>query len=190
MPFQEDRLKAIQFAKEKILRKPLYLDTETTGLRDWDEIVEISILDHDGGVLYSSLVRPTQMISANAVAIHGITDEMVQDSPRWINVWPEVETILKGREVAIYNADFDIRLIRQTHKIQGMQRARFSHEFFCIMQLYAQYHGDWNPSRRSYRWQSLENAGQQCGIPLPNTHRAGDDAALARAILHHIARSQ
>jgi DNA polymerase-3 subunit epsilon len=190
MPFQEDRLKAIQFAREKILRRPLYLDTETTGLRDVDEIVEISILDHDGGVLFGSLVRPTQMIPANAIAIHGITDDMVRDAPRWIDIWPKVESIFKGREVGIYNADFDIRLMMQTHKIQGIQRTGFSHEFFCIMQLYAQFYGAWNPSRRSYRWQSLDNAGQQCGIDLPNSHRAGDDAALARAVLHHIASSK
>jgi DNA polymerase III epsilon subunit-like protein len=190
MPFQEDRIKAIQFAKEKVLKKPLYLDTETTGIGDWDEIVEISILDYDGSVLFDSLVRPTRRIPADAIAIHGIKDDMVQDSPQWSDVWSKVEAILQNREIAIYNADFDIRMMRQSHRLQGRKTVRLDHDFFCIMKLYAQFYGAWNPSRRSYRWQSLENAGQQCGIPLLNTHRAKDDAALARAVLLHIAGSE
>ena len=58
---------------------------------------------------------------------------------------------------------------------------------FCIMLLYAQYYGEWNRGRGTYRWHSLENAGRQARIQLPNTHRAKDDAALTRAILHFIA---
>jgi DNA polymerase-3 subunit epsilon len=190
MSFQEDRLRAIEFAKAKILRKPIYLDTETTGLRDVDEILEISILDHDGSVLFDSLVRPTRRIPSDAIAIHGITDDMVQDAPRWIDVWPEVEAVLRGREIAIYNADFDIRMFHQSHRIHQVSGMSLASDYFCIMKLYAQFYGVWNHSRRSFQWQSLENAGRQCGIPLPNTHRAKDDAALARAVLHHIASSQ
>jgi DNA polymerase-3 subunit epsilon len=96
MRFERDRQDAIRFAKTKLAVKPLYLDTETTGLRDLDEIVEISILDHDGGVLFDSLVRPTCRIPADAIAIHGITDDMVRDAPRWIDIWPEVEAVLRG----------------------------------------------------------------------------------------------
>jgi DNA polymerase-3 subunit epsilon len=190
MRLERDRQDAIQFAKTKLAIQPLYLDTETTGLRDLDEIVEISVLDHDGDVLFDSLVRPTRRIPADAIAIHGITDDMVREAPRWIDIWPEVEAILQRREVAIYNADFDVRLIRQSHSVHRVSSLRLPRDYFCIMQLYAQFYGMWNPTRRSFQWQSLENAGRQCGIQLPNTHRAKDDAALARAILLHIAQSQ
>src|SRR4030067_3387228 len=100
MPFEQDRLKAIQVAKEKIQRNPLYLDTEPTGLGDMDEIVEISILDHDGSLLFDSLVRPSRRIPPDAIAIHGITDELVRGAPRWLDIAPEVEALLKEREVA------------------------------------------------------------------------------------------
>jgi DNA polymerase-3 subunit epsilon len=190
MRFERDRQDAIRFAKTKLAVKPLYLDTETTGLRDLDEIVEISILDHDGGVLFDSLVRPTCRIPADAIAIHGITDDMVRDAPRWIDIWPEVEAVLRGREIAIYNADFDIRMVQQSHRIHKVSGISLPSDYFCIMKLYAQFYGMWNHARRSFQWQSLENAGRQCGIPLPNTHRAKDDAALARAVLLHIANSQ
>jgi DNA polymerase-3 subunit epsilon len=189
MRLERDRQDAIRIAKAKLALQPLYLDTETTGLGDLDEIVEISILGHDGSVLFDSLVRPLRKISVDALAIHGITDDMLQDAPRWMDVWPDVEAILQGREIAIYNADFDIRMIRQSHRVHQVPSTRMPRDFFCIMQLYAQFYGAWNHARRSFQWQSLENAGRQCRIPLPNTHRARDDAALARAVLHCIAES-
>jgi DNA polymerase-3 subunit epsilon len=57
------------------------------------------------------------------------------------------------------------------------------------MRLYAQFYGEWDPMRNSYRWQKLEDAGRQCGIAMPNSHRALEDALLAKAVLEHIARS-
>jgi hypothetical protein len=58
---------------------------------------------------------------------------------------------------------------------------------FCIMKLYAQYYGQWNSRRGDYRWQSLDAAGRQCRIPLPNSHRAKDDALLTKAVLENLA---
>jgi DNA polymerase III epsilon subunit-like protein len=181
------RKEATLIAKQKLAQGTLYLDTETTGLGHLDEIVEISILDSDGEVLLDRLVRPTKLIPPDALAIHKITDEMVKDAPTWLEVWPEVEDLMKGRAVAIYNADYDTRIMQQSHRIYKMPWDAGVTEFLCIMLLYAQFRGEWNRSRGSYRWQSLEKAGRQARIPLQNTHRAKDDAALARAILHFIA---
>ncbi len=181
------RREAVVIAKQKLGQVPLYLDTETTGLGAHDEIVEISILDSDGEVLLDQLVRPTKPIPHDAMAIHKITDEMVKDAPTWIEVWPEVEAIMQGRVVAIYNADYDTRIMRQSHRLYDMDWDPKMAEFYCIMLLYAQFYGEWNRARGSYRWQSLQNAGRQARIPLQNTHRANDDTALAREILHFIA---
>ncbi|NIM92710.1 MAG: 3'-5' exonuclease [Anaerolineales bacterium] len=186
---EDDRKRAIEIAKSKIAGQPLYLDTETTGLGPGDEIVEISILDSEGEVLLDSLVRPVKKIPPDAVAIHGITDETVRDALTWADIWPEVARVIEGMEIAIYNAEFDLRMMRQSHGLYRLQWDLPTATTTCIMHLYAQFYGAWNPSHRTYRWQSLENAGRQCNISLPNTHRAKDDAALARAVLHHIARA-
>jgi DNA polymerase-3 subunit epsilon len=182
------RNEAIQTAKEWVTKKPVYLDTETTGIKANDSIVEITVLDHDGSALIDTLVKPMGRIPADATRIHSITNEMVKSAPLWEDVWPEVEAILSGRVVGIYNADFDLRLIHQTHKSHWMQWQKpEGSEVFCIMKLYAQYYGQWNSRHGNYRWQSLDAAGRQCGIPLPNTHRARDDTLLARAVLLHMA---
>ena len=68
---------AIQTAARWIAEKPVYIDTETTGLEKTDEIVEFSIVDFDGSILYSSLVKPSKPIPTEASRIHGITNEMV-----------------------------------------------------------------------------------------------------------------
>ena len=185
------RSQAIQIAREMIRSNPVYLDTETTGHTTDSEIVEVCVLDDQGQVLFESLVKPTRPIPRDAIRIHGITDALVRGEPSWISVWPNLEKSLTDRLVGIYNAEFDLRLIRQTHAKYSIQSA-YHAEFtpFCIMKLYAQYYGEWNRSRGSYRWISLEDAGRQCRIPLPNSHRARDDCLLARALLHYMAFNQ
>jgi len=182
------RQQAIQIARSKLALDPLYLDTETTGLERSSEIIEICILDNQGAALFQSLVKPLRRIPNDAIRIHGITNEDVQRAPNWLVVWPQVENLLAGRTVGIYNAEFDLRMIQQTHTFYNIRFTSITpFSPFCIMKLYAQYHGDWNRARGSYRWHSLEDAGRYCRIPLPNSHRAFDDTLLARAILHHMA---
>ena len=112
---------------------------------------------------------------------------MVQAAPSWAELWPAVKAALSGQSVCIFNADFDIRLIRQSHRQAGLGDQPAGMTAFCIMKLYAEFYGDWNASRGSFRWQSLEAAGRQCGLALPNAHRAEADALLARAVLLHMA---
>jgi DNA polymerase-3 subunit epsilon len=167
-------------------KKPIYLDTETTGLKGDDQIVEICLLEPDGSIAFQALVRPTVKIPADATRLHHITDALVSTAPAWPEIWPHVEAILTTRRIAIYNAEYDLRLIKQSHLAHGLIGSpAISH--FCIMKLYAQFRGDWNSRARNYRWYSLDDARGQCGLDLPNAHRAHADALLARALLHHVA---
>ena len=185
------RNEAIRSAKEMLDRQPIYLDTETTGLGANDSIVEIAVIDHDGSVLIDTLVKPAGTITPGAMAVHRITNEMVREAPGWADVWPEVEAALTGRVLGIYNADFDLRMLKQTHTRNWMQYSQPQGlEVFCIMKLYAQFYGRWNSRRGNYRWQSLDAAGKQCGIPLSNTHRAKDDTLLTLAVLQYMASSR
>jgi DNA polymerase III epsilon subunit-like protein len=183
------REEAIRKAGEFLAHEPVYLDTETTGTGPNDNILEIAIVNHDGEVLIDTLVRPVGAINPEAEAVHGISLKMVKDAPKWQEVWQEVEVVLQNRWVGIYNADFDLRMIQQSHSRNWMNWSRpVGMQEFCIMKLYAQYIGQWNPRRGGYRWHSLDAAGRQSGIPLPNSHRAKDDALLTRAVLEYVTR--
>jgi DNA polymerase III epsilon subunit-like protein len=183
------RSEAIQQAQEYLAANPVYLDTETTGTDPFAEILEISIVDHNGGILLDTLVKPRGIIDPGAQRVHGITLEMLADAPGWDQVWPQVEAALQERSIGIYNLDFDLRMLQQSHQRNGLQWTPPQANFFCIMMLYAKFYGQWNPKHRNYRWQSLDNARRQCGLDIPNSHRAKDDTLLARAVLHHIANA-
>jgi DNA polymerase III epsilon subunit-like protein len=185
-PTNATRQRAIQTAQQILAARPVYLDTETTGLEAYDEIVEISIVDDEGQVLIETLVKPSQPIPAAATLIHGISNEKVQEARPWPAVWPLVRSALFGRLVVIYNEAFDLRMMQQSHARYRLPwKERFN--TFDLIKLYAEFRGDWDSRRRSYRLHSLANAGRQCGISLPNAHRSTADTLLTRALLHHIA---
>jgi DNA polymerase-3 subunit epsilon len=187
MMYPRQRLQAVQLAREILQAQPVYLDTETTGLDPRSEVVEISILDSDGRVLVDRLVRPTIPIPPDTTRVHGITNSMVNGEPTWDEVWPEVAQALSGRTIAIYNADYDMARMRQSHQLHRLDWREPSGPVHCLMKLYARYHGDWDPVRRSFRWLSLEHAARGCGIVLPQQHRARQDAHLARSVLLYVA---
>jgi DNA polymerase III subunit epsilon len=179
------RQTTIEEARRLLADRPIYLDTETTGLDGRAEIVEIAILDWDGTSLFYSLVKPRFPIPAAVTRIHGITDAHVVNAPTWADLWPQLQGILHGRTIGIYNADFDLRMMAQSNQFARLPWQRNELSAFCIMQLYARFFGE----RRydSFRWQSLAKAASQCRLPLANSHRAEDDARLARAVLHYVA---
>jgi DNA polymerase III epsilon subunit-like protein len=144
-----NRAKAILEHNDKIV----ILDSETTGL--YGEIIELAIIDLEGNVLFNSLFYPKSEIEPGALAVHGITKEMLEGQPTWPDKWPEIESILyAARLVLIYNADFDIARISTTNRVHRIEE-RVTYRPECLMELYARWYGDWNSYHRSYRWQKL-----------------------------------
>ena len=181
------RREAIREAQALLQTRPVYLDTETTGTGPNAEVIEIGILDDDERELFSSLVKPRGAIDPAAARVHGSTPEMLAGAPNRADIWRSAQAALEGRRVGVYNADFDLRLMKQSHTRAWLRWTLPESSFFCLMKLYARFYGDWDPRRGSFRWQSLEMAGRQCQISLPNAHRALDDCRLTRALLHTMA---
>ncbi len=185
-----ERKNAVQTARSLLEKRPVYLDTETTGTGITAEIIEIAIVDTDSSVLFDSLVKPRGAIEPDAQRVHGLTMADLQSAPSWQQTWPQVEAVLSGRVVGIYNSEFDLRMMKQSHQRSWLAWKLPEDGFFCLMKLYASFYGDWDARRGSYRWQALELARQQCDLALPNSHRAYDDALLARAIHLYMATWQ
>ncbi|MEW6178332.1 MAG: 3'-5' exonuclease [Chloroflexota bacterium] len=180
------RQQVIQQARQWIGENPLFMDTETTGLDNAAEIVEIAVIDHRGNTIFESLVKPSRPIPPELTAIHGIDNLMVEKAPTFPIVWASLRTLLLNRKIGFYNAEFDLRMMRQSYEIYRLPwKEKLS--TFDIMQLYAAYRGEWDIKRRAYRYFRLEEAGKHLRIPMPNSHRAADDARLTRALLYAIA---
>jgi DNA polymerase-3 subunit epsilon len=177
---------AIELAKKIIEQQPVYLDTETTGLDRDDEIVEISIIDHDGSLLFTSLVKPSQSIPADVQRIHHISNADVASAPAWPILWPKIRTFLYGRTIAAYNTSFDLRMMAQSHARYKLPWREML-KSVDVMAVYSDYRGIWDPVRRSMKYFKLEDAGAYFKIPLLNEHRSEADALLVRAVLHCIA---
>ena len=88
----------------------IVIDTETTGLTDSDELLQISVIDDAGTVLFDSLVRPyfhTEWPEAQKV--NGITPEMVAGAPYPHELLPQLVEIFSEMSVCIgYNTSFDL----------------------------------------------------------------------------------
>ncbi|MBT7039972.1 MAG: hypothetical protein HN921_09015 [Bacteroidetes bacterium] len=179
--------RVIQEAQEYIKLNPVFIDTETTGFKPDDEIVDISIVDHDGTVLFDSLVNPKKIIPIDAINIHHISNDMVSNAPNWKEVWDEISYILSGRVLGVYNAEYDLRLMKQSTEKWGLNWIEPYAKSFCVMELFAEYYGEWDDYHGNYKWQKLEFAGKYFNINIPNTHRAKDDTLLTREVLIHIA---
>lgn len=161
----------------------LYIDCETTGFKDTDEIIEISIINQSGKILFNSLVKPSVNIPDIVSDITGITNEMVANSPSWSEISYKVFEILNGKDVAIYNSDFDTRLLFQTCQLYGTRYPSFHP--VCIMHVYAALFGEWNEAKGSNKWFKLEDALSREGINSTGTsHRALADTNDLRMLVN------
>lgn len=69
---------------------------------------------------WSSLVNPGIPIPAASTEVHGITDEMVKDSPKFQDLSKNLYGGLSGADIAGYNVFFDIRVLAQEFKRCGL----------------------------------------------------------------------
>lgn len=177
-----------QQAQQCLNRNCLVLDTETTGLDDKAEIIEIAVIDATGKVLLNTLVKPSKPIPAEATAIHGITDEMVKDAPTWPEVNPQLCSLISGKTIAIYNAEYDLRLLEQTDRIwQVTPKISVIPQIVCAMHEYAEFYGQ-KSDRGGYKWQKLTAAAEQQGVIIEGTpHRALSDCLTTLGVIEAMA---
>ena len=163
----------------------MILDTETTGLDEMAECVEIGIIDTEGNVLLDSLVMPIKEVPREASAIHGITKEFLseQNAPLFRDIVPEIEQLLQSaRVLCIYNANYDRRIIGQSLIANGITKAMQLPAVRCIMRNYAEIRQEpgWYGK---YRWHKLCAAADYEGVPSYNAHRALGDCLITLGIM-------
>lgn len=98
--------------------KPIaFFDIEATGINfRTDRIIELAIVKMaPGGAreTHTYLFNPERPIPAEAIAVHGITDEDVKDCPAFSEVAPHIATLLEGCDLAGYNViHYDIPMLQ------------------------------------------------------------------------------
>lgn len=172
-------------------QKFLVLDTETTGLHD-GEIVQIAIIDSDANVLLDTLVKPVKPIPADATAIHGITDEMVKDAPVWAQITGHIESIVSGKLLVVYNATFDRGMMHKSQERHNLPKIEWKEiaAWYCAMEAFAEFYGEYNAYRGNYKWQKLVVAARHCNQPTDDAHDALADCLMALGVTKHMLKAE
>ncbi|OQA34939.1 MAG: DNA polymerase III subunit epsilon [Betaproteobacteria bacterium ADurb.Bin341] len=96
------------------MRRKIVLDTETTGLdpRQGHRIIEIACLEvvsrRQTGHHLHKYLNPEREIDAGAAEKHGITSEFLADKPKFADIAEEFIDFVRGAELIIHNAPFDL----------------------------------------------------------------------------------
>src|SRR3990167_492465 len=94
--------------------RQVVLDTETTGIDPTagHRIIEVGCVELENrrftGRTYHSYINPEREIEEDAIRIHGITSEFLADKPRFAQIAIEFLDFIKGAELIIHNAAFDV----------------------------------------------------------------------------------
>jgi DNA polymerase-3 subunit epsilon len=171
------------------LQRPILriLDTETTGRGPrWgggvDELVEICIVDGNGKVMLNTLVKPNGTMHPDAAAKSGITDTMLSACAPFSAIAGHVRGLLNGKDIVIFNADYDVPLIAATFKACGQVAPTC--QWRCAMLAYHKFSG--RPARE--KWAGLDAACRETGIPPQgDAHRALGDCLSTLALLRRMA---
>jgi len=107
--------------------RQIVLDTETTGIepKEGHNIIEIGCVEMVKRKLtgnnYHQYVKPDREVEAEAISVHGITNEYLQDKPRFREVMLEFIEFIRGAELIIHNAPFDVGFINAEFQRNGIR---------------------------------------------------------------------
>jgi DNA polymerase-3 subunit epsilon len=168
---------AVRWARSLLLKGDfVVLDSETTGLGNPIDFVEVGVLSARGESLFNSLIKPSCRVEPGASRVHGHTMKNLSGERCFVEIYPDLLDALWAKRVIVYNAPYDRRVWDAAVRRLGA-RAALAGELApweCAMRAFAAYVGE-RSKRGGYKNQKLPG---------------GDHTALgdARATLHLIER--
>ena len=110
------------------VHRQVVLDTETTGL-DWrtgDRVIEIGCVELRGRQVaearFHCYLNPEREVAAGAVSVHGLTDEVLADKPKFRDVAADFADFIRGAQLIIHNASFDVGFLDNELALAGCER--------------------------------------------------------------------
>ena len=155
------------------------VDVETTDARTPPgRIMELGAYRVRAGRIvaeFRSLVNPETPIPAFIVGLTGITDAMVKDAPRFADIAPAWLQFADLAVLVAHNASFDVRFLN--HELARVYPGRrMCNAHLCTVKLTRQL----MPGLANHR---LHTVAEHFAVPIPNRHRAADDARATAEIL-------
>ncbi len=103
--------------KRTYTNRMVVLDTETTGLnpQEGHRIIEIGCVElvkrRLTGKRFHVYINPDRIIDEGAIAVHGITNQFLDDKPHFEQIVEDFIAFIRGAELVIHNAPFDVGFI-------------------------------------------------------------------------------
>lgn len=103
--------------KRTFTNRIVVLDTETTGLnpQEGHRIIEIGCVEmvkrRLTGKRFHVYINPDRIIDEGAIAVHGITNQFLDDKPHFEQIVEDFIAFINGAELVIHNAPFDVGFI-------------------------------------------------------------------------------
>lgn len=121
--------------------RQIVLDTETTGMNklgvhyEGHRIIEIGAVEVINrrltGRNFHVYVKPDRLVDPEAYGVHGISDEFLADKPTFADITPEFLEFIRGAELIIHNAAFDIGFM--DYEFRMLQQDIPKTETFCTI---------------------------------------------------------
>ena len=117
--------------------RQIILDTETTGLEpaQGHRIIEIGCVEivnrRRTGQDFHQYLNPGREIDDGAFDVHGLGIEFLADKPDFAHVAEELIDFIRGSELIIHNAPFDVDFINAELRALGKDRGRL--EDYCVI---------------------------------------------------------
>jgi len=115
--------------------RQVVLDTETTGINPklGHRIIEIGCVEMVNRKLtgnhYHVYINPQRVVEEEAIGVHGITNEFLTDKPLFHDIAEEFLAYVKGAELVIHNAPFDVGFIN--HEFAMLRQKLNPIESYC-----------------------------------------------------------
>lgn len=99
------------------MARQVLLDTETTGLSAslGDRVIEIGCIEMLSRRVsdnhFHRYVNPGRNSEEGALRVHGLTDEFLADKPKFADIAADFLDYVRGAELVIHNADFDVEFL-------------------------------------------------------------------------------
>lgn len=166
------------------LRKYVAVDVETTGRYLTDEIIEVSAVKFVDGYpkeSFNQLVKPSELIPAEATEINNITNEMVRNAPKISEVVKLFDEFIGDWPIVGHNLRFDLRFLYRG----GSQILRTPRNYYCTHMI-----GKDRIDRGQVENYKLVTLCGYFGIQLNRAHRASTDAVATGKLLYALFASQ
>ena len=162
----------------------LILDTETTGLGERAEVLEVAVIDTTGAVRFQSLALPVGRIPSEASNVNGLTRSVLKakGAPSWPVVHKRLLAALQGASVVLaWNAPYDKRILAQTAQRHGLE--------FPTRLTWRDVLEEYRGLRRGGSSNALQAVAKREGVTIKGAgHRALVDCLAVLAIIEAMAR--